>query len=601
MNDAPGEAPVGRSTRWPPWSPALIVVVVAVAASVLSVALRQGVPLSSAGAIVDDRLYVRIATFLVQGRWLGPFDQYTLLKGPAYPGFVASMFRWGVPLKVGEQLTYLLAAAALATCVWIVTRRTVLALVAYVVLALDPVNFAMYASRVTRDGWYSSLSLLLVATVFLAVNAAVTHVRLPWVIAFSVLAGLTGGAFWLCREEPLWIAPAIVFVLAGLPLLVAARWWLASPRARLERGRVLRAGGRIVLVLVVIGVVLVAPIVKAATMNESRYGVAITNDLVYGAYARTYADWRRVAGGASTPRDPITRAQRKAVYEVSSAARSLQPYLDPPGACPEAYPRAACGEPVWAGLRDAAADIGHFASESDVQAFFGELDAQIQAGCLSGQLRCTRRLPTQLQSLQLFRAGRFFGYLGHWAGMILTSTGFYEPPNTGWVGSSPTKRAMYAQVVRGLPDSLSAGEDHVSNYLANDWPYRLLSFLYRLLIPFLFVAALVGAAMPVVRARWSRAGLSVLSFALLVGALARLVFVALLNNTEFGTRGIDVRYLLPAHAMFFAFAVIGTAQLADALWPTTGARHAAPPAQGAEVEEAPDITARSRRRSEGDT
>jgi hypothetical protein len=586
MTDVSEEPAADRARRWPFSMSTVLGFVAAGVASLASVALRLGVPITSGGADVDDRLYVRIATFLAHGQWLGPFDQYTLLKGPAYPGFVAAMYRSGVPLKVGEQLTYLLAAAALATCVGIVTRRTVLALVAYVVLALDPVNFAAWASRVTRDGWYSSLSMLLLAAAFLAVYAAVTHVRLPWVVAVSVLAGLAGAVFWLCREEPVWIAPSILVIVAGLPLLVLARWWFARPRAQLERSRVLRAGGRLVLVLAVIGVVLMAPIVQVARVNERHYGEAITNDLVYGAFARTYADWRRVDGGRSRPTDPITRSQREAVYAVSPAARLLQPYVDPSGPCPHVHPRLPCGEPIWKGLRDAAAAAGYFRTEADAQRFFGELDAQIQAGCQSGELRCTRRLPTELQSLQVFSAGRFFTYLGRWGGRILTSSGFYDLPSKGWIVGS-TKRAGYMQVVRGFPAGASSVDDQMSRYAAKSWPYRLLSLLYRLLIPCLVVAALIGAVGAIVRFRWPQAALSVLSLALAVGALTRLVFVALLNDTQFGTRGIDVRYLLPAHALFVAFGVVGAAQLVDTMWAVVRERRTDQPAEGPAVDDVP--------------
>jgi len=565
----------------------LIGFVVAGVASVLSVVLRHGVPLTSGGALVDDYLYVRIAGYLAHGQWLGPFDQYTLLKGPAYPAFIAAMYRSGVPLKIGEQLTDLLAAAALAASVWVVTRRGALALVAYIVLALDPANFATYASRATRDGWYSSLSMLLVATVFLASYAALTHVRLPFMVGVSVLAGGSGAAFWLCREEPLWIGPSILVIVAGLPLLTLARWWFARPRIQLERSRAFRTGGRLALVLGIIGVIVIAAIVQVARENERHYGVATTNDLAYGAFARTYADWRRVDGGLSTPADPITRSQREAVYTVSPAARLLQPYLDPSGPCPHIRPTAPCDEPIWRGIRDAAAYTGAFHTESDVQGFFGELDAQIQAGCVSGQLRCTRRLPAQLQSLQLFSVGPFLTDLRHWAGTILTSTGFYDQPTKlGWILVDPTKRAAYMQVVRGLPASVSTAKDQLNQYTANNWPYRFLSLFYRLLIPCLFVAALIGAITPIVRFRWPQAALSVLSFALGVGALSRLVFVGLLDTTEFSPTHIDVRYLLAAHALFFAFGVLGTAQLADALWTSIRARRTDQPAEGAAVDDA---------------
>jgi hypothetical protein len=81
----------------------------------------------------------------------------------------------------------------------------------------------------------------------------------------------------------------------------------------------------------------------------------------------------------------------------------------------------------------------------------------------------------------------------------------------------------------------------------------------------LLVLAAIGFVLPIVRPRWPQAALSVLSAALVVGALSRLLLVALLDTTQFPTVGSDIRYLLPAHAFLIAFGVVGTAQFADAL------------------------------------
>ncbi len=575
MSDGSEQAPLERRRRWRPSWPTTIGWTVAALVSVLSVMLRWGMPFTIGGGAVDDLLYLRTASYLAQGQWLGPFDQYTLVKGPAYPAFVAAMYRSGVPLQVGEQLTHLLAAAAVAMCVWVVTRRTVMVLAVYVALALDPVNFDTWASRATRDSWYSSLTLLLIATVFLAVYAAVAHARLPWVVAASVSAGVTAGVFSLCREETMWIAPTLSVVVAGLPFCVVVRWWFRRPRTQMQGSRVLRGLGRLALVAAIIGMVGAAVIMGVTTMNEREYGVAVTSDLVYGSFGRAYADWRRVAGGVSTPDDPITRAQREAVYAVSPLARSLQPYLDPPERC--VTPRGArfgfdsrippCARPVWRGLRDAAAILGYFRTGSDSQRFFGELDAQIQAGCNSGQLGCTPRLPTQLQSLQLFSSGPFFDFMRDWGSKTVTSTGYYEQPPGDRSGlGTPEARTVLAQVVRGIPATLPEAEDQVRTFTSNDWPYHFLFHLYAPLLPCLLVTALVGLLMPIVRPRWPQAALSVLSIGLAVGAVSRLAFVALLTITEFRTKDIEVRYLLPAHTLLLAFAIVGTSQLADVVW-----------------------------------
>jgi hypothetical protein len=529
--------------------------------SVVSVLLRFAMPITLGGGVVDDRLYLRTASYLAEGRWLGPFDQFTLLKGPAYPVFIAAMYRSGVPLKVGEQLTQLLAAAALAMCVWVVTRRAAMTLVVYVTLALDPTNFDTWASRATRDSWYSSLTLLLIAAVFLAVYAAVAHSRLRWVVTASVVAGAAAGTFALCREEPLWIVPTLSVLIAGLPCCLVVRWWRRRPRNRMRPDRVLRGLGRLALVVAILVGGGAAVITSATTMNAREYGVAVTSDLVYGSYGRVYADWRRVGGEVSTPQDPITVAQREAVYQVSPLARSLQPLLDPVAGCTSrrnglgfdtSVPP--CARAPWEGIRDAAARLGYFRSDS-------------------GQLACTPRLPTQLQSLQLFSAAPFFDFMREWGFKTVTSTGYHElpPGDRSGFGGLPTRIVM-AQIIRGIPDTLPAAQEQAAAFRSNDWPYRVLHYLYAPLLPILLVTATVGLFMPIVRPRWPQAALSVLSVGLAVGAVSRLAFVALLSVTQFTMDGIEVRYLLPAHTLLLAFAIVGTIQLADAVRMSRGPR-----------------------------
>ena len=58
-----------------------------------------------------------------------------MAKGTAYPFFIAAMHALGIPLKMGEQATYALACATLATSIAVITRRIVLGTAAYTVLA----------------------------------------------------------------------------------------------------------------------------------------------------------------------------------------------------------------------------------------------------------------------------------------------------------------------------------------------------------------------------------------------------------------------------------------------------------------------------------
>jgi hypothetical protein len=54
----------------------------------------------------DDQLFIRLAASLIQGQWLGEYDNLTLAKGAFYPIWVALSFWLGVPLVLAQHLLY---------------------------------------------------------------------------------------------------------------------------------------------------------------------------------------------------------------------------------------------------------------------------------------------------------------------------------------------------------------------------------------------------------------------------------------------------------------------------------------------------------------
>ena len=79
-------------------------------ASVFNLCLRQRLPFTPAGSVYDYVLFVRGASALLHGQWLGPFDQLTLAKGPASPVFIALTNRLDIPCRcVSSSHTCLLA------------------------------------------------------------------------------------------------------------------------------------------------------------------------------------------------------------------------------------------------------------------------------------------------------------------------------------------------------------------------------------------------------------------------------------------------------------------------------------------------------------
>jgi hypothetical protein len=73
--------------------------------------------------------------------------------------------------------------------------------------------------------------------------------------------------------------------------------------------------------------------------------------------------------------------------------------------------------------------------------------------------------------------------------------------------------------------------------------------------------ALVGMALGFRRAPTRRTAVSILCLGLAVGVLARLSTLSILDATSYPPT--NPRYLLPARALYIAFAVVGTVQLAE--------------------------------------
>ena len=540
----------------------------------VSVVLRELVPVSvlpKSG--YDDSLFIRQATSLSQGRWLGAFDDLTLSKGPAYPVFIATMHTLHVPLKVGEQLTQLAAALALAGCVWVLTRRPVVTTAAFVVVALDPTMFGFAASRVIRNSWYASLSLLLLATFFLAVYAAVTRIRLVWALALAVVSGVVLATFWLCREEGPAILPALAVIAVMVPL-----WALLRGRARrapgpVRSGRARVKAARLVGVLALTGVAALAPIAYVMYENSTHYGAALTNDVAAGQYGRAYADWADVVAGPSRPFVPISTAQRAAVYAISPAASELAPVLESPG---DHWRSASCrlaricddyagGWEVWA-IREAASSAGHFTSEAAVQDYFGRVAHDIEAACSSGRLQCDAHLPPSLEPLQHATVGGILG--SFWDGLVYTTTSSGPTTLPGPQPAVPhALRQAFADEIVRLPPTTSQAQAKEARLAAHSRPYRLLADVYHWLVLALLVTGVAGFALRFVSGRRFgpfRRGPRVvvlLGAGLAAGAFARLLLLAMLDSTTFAAAASS--YQLATRSMLIGCALVGAAALAD--------------------------------------
>ena len=241
-------------------------------------ALVKGLGVCAVGASPhDDALFVRLAESISRGEWLGAYDRMTLIKGPLYSLFIAGSHALGVPLQMAQQFLYLGFCVVLLFAVRPLFRNSWALLGMTAVVMFNPLSFGVgQMASVIREGIYPAVTgLTLACAMGLLLRAgAPGHQALYWALGL----GVSAGAFWLTREEGLWVVPSLILLL-GFAAVVAS-----TVRRRFAR------------LITVVGVpVIVSGLIVAAVCLENKihYGLFTTVEFkrrefvgAYGALAR---------------------------------------------------------------------------------------------------------------------------------------------------------------------------------------------------------------------------------------------------------------------------------------------------------------------------
>ena len=171
----------------------------------------------------DDGNYVERALMLANGNWATRFDQYTFIRGPLYPLYLAAVSRSGLGLSLADVTLQCAVSLFLAYEIAKLLNLDRLGLIAvYVSLFFVPVIETLTGSHVIRDNFAQLLLLAIVAAGLRAVRT-----RLPM---WTTLTALGVGLMAIVREDALWLIPwavavAVVFVLREAR---ATRWVVAA-------------------------------------------------------------------------------------------------------------------------------------------------------------------------------------------------------------------------------------------------------------------------------------------------------------------------------------------------------------------------------------
>lgn len=335
----------------------------------------------------DDGLFLALGQSLAEGRWLGSYNQFTLMKGPGYPAFLALIHWIGAPATLAHALLHVTAVAFFVVVAHQFVRSCWLSGLLFVLLLWHPASLVII--RIMRDRiYFDQLLILFAALTWTLFGSCSGRER----AIFACVSGLALGWFWLTREEGIWILPALAFLLLAAFLL--ARHNL----------RVREFGLSVMLFLAVF----VATQIGFSTANWWVYGKFVGVDFKEANFQRALSAITGVRYGETKPYVPLTAAARQQIYRVSDAFASLSDDFE--GSLGRGWAKTSCSSQpmtcgeigaawfMWA-LRDAAANDGHFSSPTAASEFFGKLADEIEAACANGRLQCTSKTISEAPAL----------------------------------------------------------------------------------------------------------------------------------------------------------------------------------------------------------
>jgi hypothetical protein len=361
-------------------------------------------------ATADDMLFMRLSSHILSGDWLGPYNHYTLVKGPGYPLFLAVSHLSGISTSLLQALVWFIAATFFSiVCSRILNAKSLFPVLLIALLFL-PVAYSGELARVFRDFLYMTVSLAFFAALLNLMLGSASSCLL----SRGALTGFWAGLVWLTREEGVWILPTS----AGLLFLLWFQKRTVPWRNRLRHfgAGILGAAVTATSVIFIVGLVNLwfYGSFVAIEMKETNFQRALT-----ALQKASFPDWQ--------PYLPVPRAARFRIYEQSPTFARLKPFLDPEHqsivwdvACRNGIYPETCGDIgggwfMWA-LRDAAAQAGAHRSAPAASRFYASLANEIETACSLGRLACTSWLPPfvpAVTSTQLFSLpSKFLDALG---------------------------------------------------------------------------------------------------------------------------------------------------------------------------------------------
>ena len=334
----------------------------------------------------DDGWVVSRALYILRGEWLGPYDQFTLIKGTFSPLLMAFSTYIGVTFRGLNTALYCLACVIFIIALNSIIKNRWLQVFCFVVLLFNPITYALETGqRIYRNSigqWEILLIFGCLIAIFLRRNESAKRL-LVWVL----ICGLTLGAFFQTREDGLWIYPFVLII--TFATVIAYLIDKIGPKKK---------------IFLFFLPIIIAYILNCFTIfaNYLYYGASIINDRSGGNYAKVAGDLYAIKPNADDVNLYTSEAYKDLYYTIyvstmekafivsptlNSASDSIRDAIKIWASWEQLKTGQVSTDHMLFALRDGVKGAGYYKSLAETEAFYGKVHEELQLAFSAGELQ----------------------------------------------------------------------------------------------------------------------------------------------------------------------------------------------------------------------
>ena len=351
-------------------------------------------------SVHDDILMIDYAENILEGDYLGEYNNKTLLKRISYPLFISLCKVMNIPYLTGLGLFWMISAIffILAIRKAITNKKILLAM--YIFILFNPVMYSFkWAQSMYRNSIIAPSVLLVLA---MLVGMYYSRNENKKFVAWSIGSGISFSFFWNIREDTIWLLP---FFLCAI--LIGVIKWIFQ-----NKGIIIKQKIRKITLFMLPLILFSISCIIIQFVNYKCYGIYSSNELYDSNFREMINILNTLDENPELKKEKgitISRDTMEKLYDVSPTLAEIEDEIEKyvfdsfwqtigdninDG---EVY-----GGYIYWAMRDAVEAAGYYKNAKTANDFYGNVCNEIQMAIDNGYLKVEKNNGINILGIELF-------------------------------------------------------------------------------------------------------------------------------------------------------------------------------------------------------